>query len=313
MTPNHQRRNLGRGLGVFSSGVLSSFCLRTLPSLRSSIAFRFSLSLRSAPVLASILFALLYLWPISVRAQLPFYTDDADTTPKGKFHFELFNEIDWLQRSALPGTRQNTTVFALNYGLTDRIELGVNAPFIKIVNDRPSLLGNPSGIGDTQFGVKAKLRGEHEGSRLPAMSVVFYVEAPTGNVRKQIGSGLTDYWLYGVLQKSLTKRTTGRLNGGILFAGNDATGLVGIQGVRGQVFTANGSLARQFTSRLTLGAELFGGVTNNFNLSRGQLEGQIGGSYALRENLALTFGILAGRFPASPRAGVQVGFAYDFK
>src|SRR6187549_357178 len=84
-------------------------------------------------------------------AQLPFYTDDADTTPKGKFHFEFSNELDWLQRSSLPGTKQNTSVVTLNYGLTDRIELGVNAPFITIFNDRDSRLGDPSGIGDTQF------------------------------------------------------------------------------------------------------------------------------------------------------------------
>jgi len=249
----------------------------------------------------------------SVHAQLPFYTDDADTTPKSKFHLELSNEHDWLQRSSFPGTRQNTTVFTLNYGLTDRIELGINAPFIKLFNDGTSLLGNPSGIGDTQFGVKVRLLKERDGSKLPAASVVFFVEAPTGPTRKQLGSGLADYWLYGVLQKSLTKKTTGRLNGGIVFAGNDSTGLIGIRSVRGQVFTANGSLERHFTARFRLGAELFGAVTNNFHLSRGQLMGQIGGGYALAENFELTFGVLAGRFAASPRAGVQVGFAYDFK
>ena len=79
------------------------------------------------------------------------------------------------------------------------------------------------------------------------------------------------------------------------------------------MFTANGSLVRDFTPRLRLGAELFGAVTNNFALSRGQLMGQIGGGYALTEKLELTFGVLAGRFPASPSAGIQLGFAYDFK
>jgi hypothetical protein len=118
--------------------------------------------------------------------------------------------------------------------------------------------------------------------------------------------------LYGVLQKSLTKRTTARLNGGVLFAGNSSTGLIGIETTRGQVFTGNGSLVRNFTPRLRLGAELFGGVTNNFNLSRGQLEAQIGGGYAFTQRFEFTFGVVAGRFPASPRAGVQVGFAYDF-
>jgi len=105
----------------------------------------------------------------------------------------------------------------------------------------------------------------------------------------------------------------GRLNGGILFAGNSSTGLIGIESKRGQVFTANGSLVRNFTSRLQLGGELFGAVTNNFELSRGQLVGQVGGGYAVTKNFEFTFGALAGRFPASPHAGVQVGFAYDFK
>jgi hypothetical protein len=246
-------------------------------------------------------------------AQIPFYTDDADTTEKGKFHFEFFNEHDWLQKSSLPGKRQNTTNFTLNYGLTDRIELGINAPVLKIFNSRESLRGSPMGIGDTQLGVKVRLRDEREGSRLPAISVVFYVELPTGSTRKQTGSGLTDYWLYGVLQKSLTKRTKARLNGGILFAGNSSTGLIGIESTRGQVFTGNSSLVRDFTPKLKLGAELFGGVTSNFNLTRGQLEAQIGGSYDVRDNFAFTFGVLAGRFPASPRAGFHLGFAYDFK
>ena len=257
--------------------------------------------------------AILFGSATSGRAQLPFYTDDADTTPKGKFHLEIFNEHDWLQKSSLPGTRQNTSVFTLNYGLTDRIELGVNGPFIKIFNEPTSTLGNPAGIGDTQFGVKIRVFDEREGSKLPAASVVFYVEAPTGSTRKQLGSGLVDYWLYGVLQRSLTKRTTVRLNGGILFAGNSSTGLIGIESTRGQVFTANGSLVRNFTPRLRLGAELFGGVTKNFDLSRGQLEAQIGGGYAFAERCEFTFGVVAGRYAASPRVGVQVGFAYDFK
>jgi hypothetical protein len=260
-----------------------------------------------------LLFALLLVSAASANAQIPFYTDDADTTERGKFHFEFFDEHDWLQKSSRPGKRQNLINLTLNYGLTDRIELDVNAPIIKIVNERPSRLENPVGIGDVQFGLKARLRDEREGSRLPAVALVFYFEAPTGNAPKQLGSGLVDYWLYGVLQKSLTKRLTGRLNGGILFAGNDSTGLVGIQGSRGQVFTGNGSLVRDFTPKLQLGVELFGGVTNNFNLSRGQLEGQIGGRYAMRENFAVTFGFLAGRFPASPSFGIHLGFTYDFK
>jgi hypothetical protein len=175
------------------------------------------------------------------HAQLPFYTDDTDTTPKGKFHIEVFNEHDLLQASAYPAKRQNTLVFTLDYGITDKLEFGINAPYLTFMNSRIVERRNPSGVGDTQFGLKYNFYAEHEGSRLPAMAVVFYFEAPTGNAKEQFGSGLNDYWLYGILQKSFTKKTKGRLNGGILFSGNETTGLIGIDSTRGQIYTGNGS------------------------------------------------------------------------
>jgi hypothetical protein len=261
----------------------------------------------------TIAFAIMLVASTSGRAQLPFYTDDTDTTPKGKFHLEISNEYDWLLASSRPAKNQNTTVLTVNYGLTNHIELGVNGPLIRIFNQPGPTLGNVSGIGDTQFVMKMRLFDEREGSKRPSGGIVFYVEAPTGNKSEQLGSGLIDYGVYGLLQKEFTKRTTGRLNGGIVFAGNSSTGVEGIRSTRGQVFTGNGSLVRYFTPRLRLGAELFGGVTNKFDLSRGQLETQVGGGYMLTPRLEFTFGVVAGHFPASPRTGVQVGFAYDFK
>jgi hypothetical protein len=257
--------------------------------------------------------SLLFTLPLTAKAQLPFYTDDADTTDQGKFHFEFFDEHDVLQKTLYPGKRQNNANFTFNYGITKRIEFDVNAPLLTIINARTSLLGNPTGIGDTQFGIKYRFYDERDNSRLPSMAIVFYVEAPTGNTTKQLGSGVTDYWLYGVAQKSLTKKTKGRLNAGILFAGNSSTGLVGIRTTTGLVFTGNGSITKDINSKLRLGVELFGAVTSNFQLSKGQLEAQFGGNYALSKQFSLAFGLLAGRFPASPRAGVLLGFAYDFK
>jgi len=247
----------------------------------------------------------------TVYSQIPFYTDDADTTPKRQFHFEMYNEHDVLQESAYPVKRQNTFVVTLNYGLTDNLELGVNAPYITFINSRIVESGNVSGQGDVQFGIKYRLRAERDGSKLPAFALVFYAEAPTGSTRKQIGSGLFDYWLYGIAQKSLTKRTTARVNGGVLFSGNDSTGLIGIQTERGQVYTGNLSLVRTFSPKLNLGAEVFGAVTSNFRLNRGQFTAQIGAQYALTNKVTLTFGVLGGSFTASPRAGVHLGFSYN--
>src|SRR5689334_17924602 len=96
---------------VISAAVTTVFCLRSWACLVIAIGVTL-LSCRP------------------VQAQLPFYTDDADTTPQGKFHVELSTEFDWLQRSSLPGIRQNTSVFTLDYGLTNRIELGIDSPLI---------------------------------------------------------------------------------------------------------------------------------------------------------------------------------------
>ena len=69
-------------------------------------------------------------------AQQPFVTDDTDTTPRGRFHFEFSNEIDWLRPSSLPTLRQNTASFELGYGLLDNVEIGIEVPFLTIFNSR---------------------------------------------------------------------------------------------------------------------------------------------------------------------------------
>jgi len=56
------------------------------------------------------------------------------STDPRKFHLQLSNEYDILQRSAYPGLRQNTTVFELDYGLLKDVEIGVDGPLIAISN-----------------------------------------------------------------------------------------------------------------------------------------------------------------------------------
>lgn len=244
------------------------------------------------------------------RAQQPFATDDADVTPKGKLHFEFSNEYDLLQRSLFPARAQNTADAELDYGLLEGVEVGVESPLIVIRNAR-GVAPAAFGVGDTNLSVKYNFLKEREGSRWPALAASLNVELPTGDPARQLGSGLTDVWLYGIAQKSVSDRTKARLNGGILFTGNATTGVIGIK-TRGRVYTGAASFVRQFTHRLDLGAELFGAVSANFRLNRGQLQTQVGGNYALHKNFTLDFGLTAGRFAASPRLGAQLGLSKDF-
>jgi hypothetical protein len=243
-------------------------------------------------VSAVIACGLLYANTVSARAQQPFITDDADVTSRRKFHFEFSNQFDVLQRSSYPNLRQNTTDFELDYGLFENLEIGIQSPLITIFNAKetsPQIVG---GIGDTNLSLKYNFFRERQGSLLPAMSVSLNMELPTGDTARQLGTGLKDYFVNLILQKSFTDATAVRLNGGLLFAGNEATGALGIK-TRERVYTGGASIVRNFTEKLSLGTEITGAVTGNFQLGKGQLQIQAGGNYALSKKCTFDFAIVA--------------------
>jgi hypothetical protein len=244
-----------------------------------------------------------------LAAQLPFYTDDPAVTAAGKWHFEFFDEYDALQLQ-YPNLRQNTANYKLNYGLPYHLELDVDVPYLAIFR----ALGTPdaSGGGDTDLGIKYEFHRESAGSHLPAFAASLYVEFPTGDAKKQLGSGLTDYWLNLIAQKSLSEHTRVNANVGYLFAGNSSTGAIGIESTRGHVFTGGLSVLHDFNPRLTLGAEVYGGYDPAGNLGKSQLQILVGGQYQLRPGLSFDFGLLGGRYIASPRLGAQLGFSVDY-
>ncbi|MEP6962177.1 MAG: hypothetical protein ABI995_08865, partial [Acidobacteriota bacterium] len=123
-------------------------------------------------------------------AQQPYFTDDSDTVERHQWHVELINQPSWLQRTSLPATRQNTTVLHINYGLTSKLELGIDGPLIFLYQQQTPVT---VGQGDTNFTFKLRLHSEHTDSVMPAITLACAIEIPTGNTRKQLGSGLADY------------------------------------------------------------------------------------------------------------------------
>lgn len=248
--------------------------------------------------------------PKRMPGQLPFYTDDPAVTEAGKWHFEFFNEFDDLQSPQYPNLKQNTANYKLNYGLPHNLEIDLDSPYLAIL--RASQFSGSTGIGDTNLGVKWEFHKESPGRSAPALGASFYVEFPTGNEKQQLGSGLIDYWLNFIIQKSLAEKTRLTGNAGYLFAGNTSTGVLGITKIRGHVFAGGLSLLHDFTPRLTMGVEVFGGFADSNDLARSQLQALVGGTYGLRNGLAVSFGVLGGKYIASPLVGGQVGFSIDF-
>ena len=245
-----------------------------------------------------------------LEAQLPFYTDDPAVTEPGVLHFEFFNEFDGLQSSQFPDLRQNTANFKVNYGLQHRLELDLDFPYLDIY--RAAGTASSTGFGDTDLGIKWNFHRASPQSRVPALGASLYIEFPTGDKYNELGSGLTDYWLNMIAQKPFTEKTRINVNFGFLFAGNTSTGVIGVQTKRGHVFTGGVSLLHDFNPRLTLGIETYGGVADTSGLGRTQLQGLAGGEYLIRSGFSFTFGLLGGKYEASPRIGGQIGFEMDF-
>jgi hypothetical protein len=247
--------------------------------------------------------------PRPAFAQLPFYTDDPAVTPQGVWHFEFFNEYDALQSSQFPDLRQNTANVKVNYGLPHDLEVDVDAPYLSIL--RATGVQSSAGQGDVNLGIKWEFHKTPQYSLAPSLAASLYIEFPTGNTQKQLSSGVTDYWLNFIVQKPLSEKTRINVNVGYLFAGNTSTGVLGITTTRGHVSTGGLSLLHDWTPRLTLGIEAYGGISSNDALGRSQLQFLAGGDYTLRNGLAVTFAVLGGKYVASPRIGGQIGLTIN--
>jgi hypothetical protein len=259
--------------------------------------------------LAVILLSLLF-GSAPLHAQMPFYTDDTSVTAPKTLHVEVFDEFDGLQSSQFPDERQNTANAKVNFSPLDGFELDIDVPYLTIQRAQGS--ESSRGMGDTNLGAKWSLRAPTPDSNSPTLAVSFYVEFPTGDARQELGSGLTDYWLNFILQKPLSEATRINVNLGVLFAGNTSTGVVGIQTRRGQVYTGGVSLLHDVTPRLSLGGELYGGVSDGAGQDKTQLQALLGAQYTIRYGLTLCLGILGGKYGATPQIGGQMGISIDF-
>ncbi len=264
-------------------------------------------------IVALLLLNVLLLAVLPARAQAPFVTDDVGVAEYHRFHFEFNNEYDILQDSAVPNLRQNTANFKFSYGLLHNLEVGFDNQLLGILNAPSTFLPRSAvGYGDLDLSVKWNFLKEGTSWHHPALAASLNIEVPTGDERRQLGSGIVDYYLNFIAQTSVTDKNTLRLNSGIYFAGNTLTGAEGIRSTSGLVFTGGMSFVRQFTPKLDVGVEAFAAFTQNLNLGRGQLQTQVGGNYAIRKNMTIDFGLIEGYYQASPKVGPIVGMSINF-
>lgn len=244
---------------------------------------------------------------VTASAQQPFVTDDAEVTDAGHWHFQYSNEFDILRRSAYPNLRQDWSNFVVQYGLLNHVEVNVDFPLIWIQNARGSGMPSVFGLGDVDFAAKWKAVQEEPEKIHPALTANFAVEIPTGSEKKQLGSGFADYVLNFILQKTLAPNTQLHVNAGIQFAGNTATGAVGIR-TPGHILSSGFSVTRDVSPVLHLGIDLNGAEVHDGGPLERQLQLTAGGNYAISKDDTLDFAVSIGWYQA-PRIGFLVGIS----
>ena len=245
----------------------------------------------------------------SARAQQPFVSDDAEVTPKGRWHFEYFNEFAVLAKNAGPDLRQDTNNLVVQYGLARGLEVNVDFPLLYIGRARSSPLGSAFGLGDMDFAAKYEVVRENPTGLRPAFTAVVAVEVPTGKASTQLGSGYTDVVFNTVMQKTIAEATALHLNVGYQLSGNTLTGAIGIR-TPGRILTGGLSVARDVSPSLTLGADLNGAEIRTDQTRDRQLQLTVGGSFSFRKDATFDFAVLTGLYD-SPRIGVLLGMSYS--
>jgi len=146
--------------------------------------------------------------PVPARAGQPLETESTRLLPEGRFALEAGLEH---QRSG-DGT-ETAVPFAIEYGITDRLELLVESVPYNRIHDTG--LVSQTGMGDVEVTATSLLRSERASS--PSIAIAGEVKVPTAkNLR--IGSGETDYTVYLIGGKRSGRWDT-QVNVGYTFVG----------------------------------------------------------------------------------------------
>jgi hypothetical protein len=231
---------------------------------------------------------------LTLGASQPLETETARPLPKGMFKFEAAYE---LQRSTEGTERAFPAV--IEYGITDRTEIAIEPVFGTSI--RPK--GAPAATGPGDIEVTLTHLFLPERGAMPAFAMAAEVKIPTAN-NTLIGTGRTDYAVYGIASKRL-----GRAN----VHGNLGYTVVGSP--RGAQLNniISYAVAEEFavSPKFTLLGEILGNTSSTGDAS----EGQPGNTPTVPAEAAgaETVGLVGFRYSIRPSLFFALGVGYDNK
>jgi hypothetical protein len=220
--------------------------------------------------------ALVLIWamvPVTTHAGPPYRTDDPEPVELGHYELYFFSLGTHVQGD----TSGFLPAIEFNYGIIPNGQFHIIAP---LAFDDPS--GGPyrTGYGDTELGFKYRFIEEDKKGWRPQVGTFPFLELPTGNESRGLGSGHPRLFLPVWVQKSFGDWTTYG-GGGYWFNQDDKLG------DRDYWYTG-WLLQRKITGKLTLGGEIFHQTANKIG-GKDQTGFNLGGSYDFDEHNHLLF------------------------
>lgn len=189
----------------------------------------------------------------------------------------------------------NTVWGAVAFGITDRLQVGVDFPYGWYEADR--LDRNFKGLDDINVGVKYRFLDESGGS--PSIGALGFATFPSAEKDKLLGTGKTDAGVKLIISKVIFEKLIAHVNVGYTYVGKESPYRLNDE------FTSGIGLELPVTSKFSAMAELLANTyREKDNHSGWQSEGRVGFRYQFTASLMVSAAGRAGFTNDSPDWGL---------
>lgn len=228
-------------------------------------------------------------------AYRPLGTEDAGVAGKGVVQTELsWDHLKW------NGDKKNVFLFAPIYGLTERLELSAEIPYL--VHRFESA---PSGEGVGDINLVGKYLLIQEGERNPAFTLKGAVKMDNGDFEKGFGSGDRDYSIFAISSKTMGNIA---VHGHV---GYTRTGKDKVSNLR-DVYLYGLALDYGITEAFHVVGEMNGNRHPDRTENQDPRTALLGAAYTLSQNLTADFGVRKGLTTTAPEWSATIGISITF-
>ncbi|MEW6003595.1 MAG: transporter [Nitrospirota bacterium] len=234
--------------------------------------------------------------PNSSFAYRPFATEDAGVAGKGVTQLE----ISWDYLKWKNSDRENILLLVPIYGITDRIELSAEVPYLF---HNPEDEKSERGISD--INIVSKFLILEEKDIRPAFTLKGVVKTKSGDEEKGLGSGDIDYSLVAVASKTIGDF---ELHGmiGYTFVGDN-----GEENIR-NIYLYGVAADYGITEKFHVVAEIAGNRHPDRFSDKDPLSGLFGVTYEVSDKIILDGGVRYGFNDAVPKWSTTIGVSLTF-